>query len=140
MAAEPLDKLDVLESDLRLILQKQPDNANALNALGYTLTDRTDRHDEAFVLIQKAVDIAPKNAFYLDSLGWVYYKLGDLENAEKYLQEAVAIQGDAEFLAHLGEVIWERGRHEEAKQIWLKAKQLSKDNKILLETMSRYGQ
>jgi len=140
MAAEPLGKLDVLEADLRLILQKQPENADALNALGYTLTDRTDRHEEALELIQKAVDIAPKNAYFLDSLGWVYYKLGDLENAEKYLQEAAAIQGDAEFLAHLGEVVWQRGRHDEAKQIWAKAKQLAKDNKILLETMSRFGQ
>ena len=140
MVAEPLNMLSILEEDLTFILQKDPDNADALNALGYTLTDRTNRHEEALVLIQKAVDLAPKNAYYLDSLGWVYYKLGDLDNAEKYLREAIAIQDDAEFLAHIGEVLWEQDRQAEAKKVWSDAKQTAADNKILLETMSRYGQ
>lgn len=140
MVAEPLNMLSVLEKDLRMILQKDPENADALNALGYTLTDRTNRHEEALVLIQKAVDLAPNNAYFLDSLGWVYYKLADLEKAEKYLRQAVAIQDDVEFLAHLGEVLWQQGRQAEAKKIWSEAKRTSADNKILLETMSRYGQ
>lgn len=140
MVAEPLNMLSVLEEDLQYILQKQPDNADALNALGYTLTDRTNRHEEALILIQKAVDISPKNAYYLDSLGWVYYKLGDLEKAEQYLREAIEIQDDVEFMAHLGEVLWELQRQNEAKQVWEQAKKVAADNKILLETMSRYGQ
>jgi tetratricopeptide (TPR) repeat protein len=132
--------LSVLEEDLKFILQKNPDNADALNALGYTLTDRTNRHEEALVLIQKAVELVPNNAYFLDSLGWVYYRLGDLEKAEKYLRDAIAIQDDAEFLAHLGEVLWNQDRHAEAKKVWADAKQVAADNKILIETMSRYGQ
>jgi tetratricopeptide (TPR) repeat protein len=140
MVAESLNMLSVLEEDLEFILQKNPDNADALNALGYTLTDRTNRHEEALVLIQKAVELVPNNAYFLDSLGWVYYKLGDLEKAEKYLRDAIAIQDDVEFLAHLGEVLWNQDRHAEAKKVWAEAKQVAADNKILIETMSRYGQ
>jgi tetratricopeptide (TPR) repeat protein len=140
MVAESLNMLSVLEEDLKFILQKNPDNADALNALGYTLTDRTNRHEEALVLIKKAVELVPNNAYFLDSLGWVYYRLGDLEKAEKYLRDAIAIQDDAEFLAHLGEVLWNQDRHAEAKKVWADAKKVAADNKILIETMSRYGQ
>lgn len=140
MMAEPLDRLDVLEKDLRLILQQQPSNAQALNALGYTLTDRTDRHQEALALIQKAVDISPKDPYYLDSLGWVYYRLGDLDKAEQYLREAIEIQADVEFMAHLGEVLWEQGEQADAKKVWKRALKQNEDNKLLIKTMKRYGQ
>lgn len=139
MIAESLDKLDVLESDLRWILDRDPDNSQALNALGYTLTDRTDRHEEAFAMITRAVQLKPDDPFYLDSLGWVYYRLGDLEKAEKYLREAVEIQPDVEFLAHLGEVLWELGKKQEARQVWQKGLEQDADNPLLLETMRRYG-
>jgi tetratricopeptide (TPR) repeat protein len=139
MIAESLDKLDVLEADLRWILEKHPDNAQALNALGYTLTDRTDRHQEALEMITRALEIKPGDPFYLDSLGWVYYRMGDLEKAEKYLREAMNLQPDVEFIAHLGEVLWERGKKQEAKKIWQKGLQKDADNKLLQETMRRYG-
>jgi tetratricopeptide (TPR) repeat protein len=140
MVAESLDKLDVLESDLRWILDKDPNNAQALNALGYTLTDRTDRHQEALVMIQKALEIKPGDPFYLDSLGWVYYRLGELDKAERYLREAIAAQPDVEFIAHLGEVLWEKGQHDEAKKVWQQGLQHAPENPLLKETMSRYGQ
>lgn len=139
MIAESLDKLDVLESDLRWILDKDPDNSQALNALGYTLTDRTDRHEEALVMITRALELKPDDPFYLDSMGWVYYRLGDLEQAEIYLRKAVEIQSDAEFLTHLGEVLWEQGKQQEAREIWQKAIDMDADNQLLLETMRRYG-
>ena len=139
MVAEPLNRLSVLEQDLRVILKKDPDNTQALNALGYTLTDRTDRHDEALILIKKAVELKPNDPFYLDSLGWVYYRLGNLHVAERYLRQAADVQPDAEFLAHLGEVLWQIGKQEEAKQVWKKGLQQTKDNQLLLNTMRRFG-
>jgi tetratricopeptide (TPR) repeat protein len=139
MVAESLDKLDVLEADLRMILAKEPDNAQALNALGYTLTDRTNRHQEALQLINRALELQPGDPFYLDSLGWVYYRLGDLEKAEKYLREAMQIQPDVEFISHLGEVLWEQGKKDEAMQIWQQGIKQDADNKLLRETMRRYG-
>ena len=139
MIAESLNKLDVLESDLRWILKKDPDNAQALNALGYTLTDRTDRHQEALTLIQRALELKPGDPFYLDSLGWVYYRLGELDKAEKYLREALQVQPDVEFIAHLGEVLWEKGQQDEAMEVWQQGLQQDEENPLLLETMRRYG-
>ncbi len=140
MLAESMDDMKQLEADLRQILDKDPDNTQALNALGYTLTDRTDRHQEALKLIQRALELKPGDPFYLDSLGWVYYRMGNLELAEKYLRQAIAVQGqgDAEFNAHLGEVLWQQGRKNEAREIWEKAKQQDADNKVLNETLKRF--
>jgi tetratricopeptide (TPR) repeat protein len=140
MIAESMDRLDVLEQDLRWILERDPNNAQALNALGYTLTDRTDRHQEALDMINRALELQPGDPFYLDSLGWVYYRLGDLEKAERYLRQALEVQPDAEFIAHLGEVLWERGKQQEAKQIWQQGLEHDADNSLLLDTMRRYGQ
>ncbi|MFW5426936.1 MAG: tetratricopeptide repeat protein [Methylophagaceae bacterium] len=140
MVAEPLNRLDVLEKDLNEILEKDPNNHQALNALGYTLADRTDRYQEAFELINKAVALKPDDAFYLDSLGWVYYRLGELEKAVDYLRQAVVIRPDVELLTHLGEVLWVQGKHDEAKQIWQKATKKEATNKLLNDTMRRLEQ
>lgn len=140
MVSESLNRLDVLETDLRNILKREPENAQALNALGYTLADRTNRHQEALALIQKALEIKPEDPFYLDSLGWVYYRLGDLDKAELYLQQALQLQPDVEFIAHLGEVLWEQGKHDEALDIWQQGLKQDANNKLLLDTMHRYGQ
>lgn len=140
MTAEPLGKLDVLEQDLNKILEAEPNNASALNALGYTLADKTDRYSEALALIQKALEISPNDPFYLDSLGWVYYRMGKLEAASLYLKQAIAIQEDPEFIAHLGEVLWQQNKHEQAKQLWQKALEQAPDNALLKETMGRFLQ
>jgi len=140
MTAESLHRLSVLEDDLRQILTLNPNNDVVLNALGYTLTDRTDRHQEALELIEKAISIKPDDPFYLDSLGWVYYRLGNLDAAVRYLKQAVEIQADVEFIAHLGEVLWQQGRQKEAKQVWQQGLQLTRDNDLLNETMQRFGE
>jgi tetratricopeptide (TPR) repeat protein len=139
MVAEPLNYLSVLEDDLRAILKKEPNNSHALNALGYTLTDRADRHQEALALISKAVELKPNDAFYLDSLAWVYYHLGDLKKAELFIKKAVEIQADPEFLAHLGEILWQQGKYSEAKKAWNDGLKKDGNNKLLLNTMSRFG-
>ena len=139
MAAESLNRIDWLERDLRAILAIDPQHGQTLNALGYTLTDRTDRHQEALVLINQALALSPNDPFYLDSLGWVYYRLGDLEKAELYLKKAVELQRDTEFLAHLGEVLWQRGEQHQAKKIWQQGLDFDADNKLLLDTMQQFG-
>jgi len=139
MVAEPLNYLSVLEEDLRAILEKEPNNSHALNALGYTLADRTNRHLEALALINKAVALNPNDAFYLDSLAWVHYRLGHLDQAERYMKQAVAIQSDPEFLAHLGEILWQQGKYSEAKKAWNDGLKKDGKNKLILNTMSRFG-
>ena len=139
MVAEPLNYLSVLEDDLRAILKKEPNNSHALNALGYTLADRTNRYQEALVLINKAVELSPNDAFYLDSLAWVHYRLGHLELAERFMKQAVEIQSDPEFLAHLGEILWLQGKQTEAKKAWSDGLKKDANNKLLLNTMSRFG-
>lgn len=140
MSAEPLHRLSVLEEDLTKILALDPNNASALNALGYTLADRTDRHQEALDLIQRAVVLMPDDPYYLDSLGWVYYRLGNLDKAVRHLKRAVALQDDAEFVAHLGEVLWQQGKQDEAKKVWQQGFSQDADNTLLNETMNRFGQ
>jgi len=140
MTAEPLHRLSVLEDDLSKILELNPDNHVVLNALGYTLTDRTNRHQEALTLIEKAISLKPDDPFYLDSLGWVYYRLGDLESAVRYLKQAVALQDDVEFIAHLGEVLWQQGLHAQAKKIWQQGFKKVQDNDLLNKTMRRFGE
>ncbi len=139
MVAETLDRIDLLEDDLRYILALKPDHAQTLNALGYTLTDRTDRHQEALELINQALAIAPNDPFYLDSLGWAYYRMGDLDKASQYLQQAVDLQNDPEFLAHLGEVIWQQGHQRKAKKVWQQGLDLDENNTLLRDTMKRFG-
>jgi len=90
-------------------------------------------------LIKKAVELKPNDPFYLDSLGWVYYRLGNLPVAERYLRQAADVQPDAEFLAHLGEVLWQLGKQAEAKQVWQQGLQKTKDNQLLMKTMRRFG-
>lgn len=137
MQAEKRDDLNQLEHDLRQILADDPDNAMALNALGYTLTDRTDRHAEAFQLIQRAHELQPDDAATLDSLGWVYYHLGNPAAALPLLEEAYAAYPDPEVAAHLGEVLWALGEKRKARKIWRDALNESPADSILLDTLQR---
>ncbi len=139
MVAEPLNKLSILEEDLLAILDKEPNNSQALNALGYTLADRTNRHQEALALITKAVELKPNDVFYLDSLAWVHYRLGNMEEAERYIKQTVAIEAAPEFLAHLGEILWQQGKRSEAKKAWEQGLSIDKNNQLILNTMSRFG-
>ena len=118
MVAEKLDKIDEAEASLRRVVELKPDDAQALNALGYTLVDRTPRTSEGFALIEKAHKLSPDDPFILDSMGWAFYRLGKLDDAEAYLSRAMTQRPDAEIAAHLGEVLWKKGDLERAREVW----------------------
>jgi tetratricopeptide (TPR) repeat protein len=136
--AAGMQKLDVLEADLRLVLEKDPDHADALNALGYTLADQTDRYQEALGLIEKALALKPDDPAVLDSMGWVQFRLGNLEEAERYLRQALEQLQDGEIAAHLGEVLWVKGQREAAWHVWEEALAADPDHDYLLRVIGRH--
>lgn len=137
MLAEKRNDLAQLERDLRLIIERDPQNVTALNALGYTLADRTQRFDEALQLIEQAHTLNPNDPAILDSLGWVNFRLGRLDQAEQLLRKAYAEFPDHEVAAHLGEVLWSRGNKKEARKLWAEALQQTPDSPILRSTLQR---
>jgi tetratricopeptide (TPR) repeat protein len=139
MLYEKMDSVDLMEKDLHLILSLEPDNATALNALGYTLADRTDRYQEALKYIQKALKERPDDPAILDSMGWVQYRMGNLDEAERYLRKANSLLDDAEVASHLSEVIWIQGQRDEAVEILQKALEKYPDNQQLQSLMRRIG-
>jgi len=137
MAAEKLGKLDVLEADLRRAIMLRPDDAQAYNALGYTLADRTDRLPEAIALLDKALALSPDDPFIIDSVGWAQYRAGNLARAQEYLERAYKVRPDPEIAAHLGEVLWVRGQRDEAGRLLQASLQGHPQNEVLLETVRR---
>lgn len=138
LVAEQVDRVDVLESDLRLLLQKNPNDPNALNALGFTLADRSVRLEEAKGYIRRALEMKPDDPAIMDSYGWVHYRLGDYQTALEYLRKAYAKLQDPEIGAHLGEVLWESGNRSEAKKIWMESSRKEPDHKNIKKVMERY--
>ena len=139
IVAERLDRLDLMEKDLLRILEREPDNADALNALGYTLADRTDRYEEAYRYIKRALELRPDSHAILDSMGWVLYRMGQYDEAIKYLRLSLQIKMDDEVAAHLGEVLWVSGRQEEALKVWNEALEQFTDNELLLNVIKRFS-
>jgi len=137
LTAEKLDMLDVTESDLKMVIMHEPKNASALNALGYTLADRTERLNEAREYILKAAELLPDDPAILDSLGWVYFRLGQYEESIKWLSKAFEFLQDAEIAAHLGEALWMDGQIQKAKSIWEMGIKLSGNQAVLKDTMQR---
>ncbi len=137
MVAEKIDKLDVAEQRLKRLIELSPENAQALNALGYTLVDRTPRTEEGRVLIEKALKLSPDDPFIQDSMGWALYRMGKLDDAETYLRRAMAARPDAEIAAHLGEVLWAKGDRTTAQEVWQSQLKATPDNALLLETVRR---
>jgi Flp pilus assembly protein TadD len=137
MVAEKLDRLDEVETRLTHLIELKPDNAQALNALGYTLVDRTARTAEGMKLIEKALALAPADPFILDSMGWAQYRMGNLDDSEKFLRRALADRPDPEVAAHLGEVLWAKGERDRAKEVWQSQLKETPDNPVLLETVRR---
>lgn len=137
MVYERLDKIAESERDLREILRVKPDDAMTLNALGYTLADRTDRLPEALVLIEKAHKAQPNDPYILDSLGWVKYRMGKLDEGLDLLNRAYVIKTDPEIAAHLGEVLWVMGRQGEARSMWQGALKDNPGHETLMQVIQR---
>lgn len=138
MAAEKLNRIDVLEANLRQLIKKQPENAQAYNALGYTLADRNERLPEARALIETALKLAPDDPFIMDSLGWVLYRQGLNKEGLDYLRRAFTLRPDAEIAAHLGEVLWNLGQREQAQKIWSEMLKAHPKNEALLDVVKRF--
>ena len=134
---DDLNHIDAAVADLRHVLDLKPNDADAMNALGYTLADRTADQKEALSLIEKALVLKPDEPAIMDSLGWVQYRLGRFDEAVTHLRTAYAKQPDAEIAAHLGEVLWVSGQKDEAKKIWEQGRKKDAQNKVLLETIQR---
>ena len=139
MMHESEGQLGAMEDDLRSILAQDPDHAATLNALGYTLTNHTQRYEEAADLIERALALSPGDPAILDSLGWVYYKLGQYSESEALLREAHNAFPDPEVAAHLGEVLWVQGRQIEARDVWRDGLSRVPDHPIILEAVERLG-
>jgi tetratricopeptide (TPR) repeat protein len=140
MTAERLQHFDVMERELRKLILIKPDFAQAYNALGYTLADRNERLDEAQKLIEKALALTPNDHFILDSMGWVEYRLGKLDKAVDFIRRAYDAQSDPEIAAHLGEVLWQQGKHDEAVSTWDDALRQFPDNEALINTAKKFKQ
>lgn len=138
LMAEQLGRIEILEADLRGILEKNPDDANALNALGYTLASQTERLEEAKRYIERALELKPDDPAILDSFGWVQYRLGNYEVALDYLRRAYKKVPDPEIGSHLGEVLWESGNQQEAKRIWKEALKKDPEHEDMKDVMQRY--
>ena len=139
LTAEKMNDIDTVETDLRKILEINPDDAGALNALGYTLVDKTTRYDEAETYLEQALALQPDEAVIIDSYGWLKFKQGDLQAALTYLQQAYEkLPTENEIVAHLAEVLWLLDRKKEAKDMIDKAMSLAPDDKYLLKFKTRF--
>lgn len=138
MLAEKIDRLDILEADLVSIIEKDPNNATALNALGYTLADNGIRLEDAYNYIKRAYELSPDDFYILDSMGWVLYRLGRLEEAIDFLQKALNLRNDPEVAAHLGEVHWVMGNKQAAKTVWETALKNTPSDDKLLKVIERF--
>jgi len=137
MAAEKVNRMDVLETNLRRVIAMRPTHAHAYNALGYSLADRNERLAEARTLIETAHRLAPEDSYILDSLGWVLFRQGQNQEALGYLRRAYEARPDAEIAAHLGEVLWVIGRQAEAQKVWVDALRGQPKNEVLQSTVKR---
>lgn len=139
MVAERLRRYDDMERLLKTVMNLAPDSPNAYNALGYSLADRGVRLDEARPLIERALSLRPGDPFITDSLGWLEFRLGRIDEALRLLNQAWTARPDAEIAAHLGEVLWQQGQAERAREVWRKGMQLDRNNETLVEVLKRFN-
>ena len=140
LLAERMGQYELSEETFLRILALDPDNVSALNALGFSLADRSTRYQEAYDYLQRAIDLRPHSAAILDSMGWVLYRLGRLDESLEYLRRSLDIKQDQEVAAHLGEVLWMRGEHNAARAVWQQALERAPDDKLILDVMKRFEQ
>lgn len=138
MSAERVQQYTVLETQLRLLIKIKPTFAQAYNALGYSFADRNVKLEEANRLIAKALELSPGDHYIMDSMGWVQYRLGNLDKAYEYLNKAYNLQNDSEIAAHLGEVLWKQGKHDEASKIWDEGLKANPQNETILKTIKKF--
>ena len=138
MSAERVQQYTVLETQLRLLIKIKPTFAQAYNALGYSFADRNVKLEEANRLIAKALELSPGDHYIMDSMGWVQYRLGNLDKAYEYLNKAYNLQNDSEIAAHLGEVLWKQGKHDEASKIWDEDLKANPQNETILKTIKKF--
>ena len=138
MTAEKLERFDLLEANLKKLIQVKPDHAHAYNALGYSLAERNLRLEEARKLIERALELSPDDAFIIDSMGWVLYRMGDNQKAVEHLNRAWQGRQDAEIGAHLGEVLWVSGQRAQAERVWKEASDSHPENELLRNTILRF--
>jgi len=140
LTAEYLDRIDLLESDLLIILQSDPDHANALNALGYTLADRGLRIDEAQKYVERAYELKPNDPAVIDSMGWVHFRKGNYAEAESYLRKALDLMDDAEIVGHLGELLWAQGNYEEARNLLREAMDRHPEDSYIQKLIKQFSE
>ncbi|MCA1856121.1 tetratricopeptide repeat protein [Massilia oculi] len=140
LLAEKIGRVDVMEKALREVMTLAPDNHHAYNALGYSLAERNVRLNEALALVTRALEMAPGDPFIMDSMGWVQYRLGKLDEAEKYLRDAYALRRDPEIAVHLGEVLFQKGQQAAAQELWREARAKDPQNDTLRSTLARLRQ
>ena len=138
MVADQIGNHEKFEQMMRKVIQIKPDHAQAYNALGYSLLDRNERVKEGMELVEKASQLAPEDVAIIDSVGWGYYRLGDLSRSLEFLRRAYAANPDPEIAAHLGEVLWMQGEKEQAKKIWDEARKTHPDNAVLQEAIKKF--
>jgi tetratricopeptide (TPR) repeat protein len=138
LVAEQLNKIDVMEADLSKILEKNPDDVNALNALGYTLADRNERLEDAERYLNRALALKPDDPAILDSYGWLQYRLGRYDRALEFLRRAYEAVNDPEIAAHLGEVLWKAQKHLEARKVWREALRKDPQSEDMQEVKIRF--
>jgi len=138
LMAERVDRIDILVEDLKTILKTEPDNAHALNALGYTLADKTGKYKEALSYIERAIKLLPDDPAIIDSMGWIQYRLGNNGEALKHLTRAYDLNDDAEIAAHLGEVLLIMGEKDRGQKVIRKGLEQAPDDERLLEVIKRF--
>ncbi|MFV9474871.1 tetratricopeptide repeat protein [Advenella sp. RU8] len=139
MMYEQQGSFELMEPLLREVIALKPSSPDAYNALGYVFADRNMHLDEAQLLLDRAVALAPDNPFILDSMGWLQFRLGNLELAIEYLENAFQLSAQADIAAHLGEVLWAKGEKDRARDIFIKGREIEKQNKTLEDTIKRLG-
>ncbi len=137
LGEDKLGHYDNMEKVLRSIIQQKPNDSSALNALGYSFADRNIHLQESFNLIQEALKYAPNDPYIIDSLGWIYYRLGQYDVAITQLKQSFELLPEAEVGAHLGEVLWVNGQKEDALNVWRKAESINASQSTLRETLQR---
>lgn len=139
MLYERQGRYDEFEAMMRRVIELEPDDANAYNSLGYTYVDQDRQLDEARELLERALELEPDNPYILDSVGWYFYRVGDYDSAQEYLERSYELMPAADVAAHLGEVLWQVGKRQEARRIWREAHQKEADSEVLNKTMKRFG-